>query len=223
MDVKGDSLNTIPDSLRDKSNLSSESDKDALEEITIRNILEDYGLYIHKYSKRYGFDWRLVLSIIKQESNFSTYAESHKGALGLMQIMPQTGKSLADELDLEEVISPRNNIAAGIYYLWKLSESFHYAEGNNKLKLTLAAYNCGISRVQDAQDIVRYYKGNPYDWNSVAEALKKLSKDNSNLHLKVWDIDRPPAGYFDNSNQPIAYVESVLKYYNTFQIKLAYK
>jgi len=222
VDIKGDSINMIPDSLRDKSGSSADADKDALDENTIRNIMDDYGVYIHKYSKRYGFDWRLILSVIKQESNFSMYAESHKGALGLMQIMPQTGKSLADELDLEEVISPRNNIAAGVYYLWKLTESFTYADDNNKLKLALAAYNCGIGRILDAQDIVRYGKGNPYDWENVSEALKKLSKENSELHLKVWDIPRPPGGFFDNPSQPITYVDNVMKYYKRFQMKLAY-
>ncbi len=223
IDVKGDSLNTIPDSSRNEGAGTGDSEKDALEEATIYKIMNDYGTYIHKYSKRYGFDWRLILAIIKQESNFSTYAESHKGALGLMQIMPQTGRTLADELDLEEVISPRNNIAAGIYYLWKLSESFHYADEGNRIKLALAAYNCGLSRIQDAQDIVRYYNGNPYDWPSVAAALKKLSKENSQLHFEVWDISRPPAGYFDNYSQPIGYVDNVIRFYNKFQIKLAYK
>lgn len=222
MDIKGDSINTIPDSLRDGSAQNQESEKDNLEETAISNIIDDYGSYIHKYSKRYGFDWRLILAVIKQESNFSMHAESHKGAFGLMQIMPQTGKSLADELDLEEVVSPRNNIAAGIYYLWKLSESFNYADETNKLKLALASYNCGISRVQDAQDIVRFYKGNPYDWTSVSEALKKLSKEFSDLHLQVWDIPRPPGGYFSNYSQPVGYVENVMKYYKRFQVKLAY-
>ncbi len=221
IDIKGDSINTAPDSISDRSG-TKDTEKDFVEEAALNNVIDDYGSYIHKYSKRYGFDWRLIIAIIKQESNFSMHAESHKGALGLMQIMPQTGKSLADELDLEEVISPRNNIAAGIYYLWKLSESFDYADETNKLKLTLAAYNCGLSRVQDAQDIVRFYKGNPYDWDSVAEALKKLSKSFSDLHLQVWDIARPPAGYFDNSSQPIGYVENVMKYYKRYQVKLAY-
>jgi len=223
IDIKGDTINTVPGVSNNSKDQHSSSDLDEAESITISNIMDDYGSYIHKYSKRYGFDWRLILAIIKQESNFTNYAESHKGALGLMQIMPQTGKSLADELDLEEVISPRNNIAAGIYYLWKLSESFKYADENNKLKLALAAYNCGLSRIQDAQDIVRYNKGNPYNWDEVSEALKKLSKEYSELHQKVWDIPKPPGGYFDNYAQPINYVDNVIKYYNRYQVTIAYK
>lgn len=223
LDIKGDTINTIPNTVKNPDTSKLIPDIDETEASTIYNIMDDYGSYIHKYSKRYGFDWRLILAVIKQESNFANYAQSHKGALGLMQIMPQTGKHLADELDLEEVISPRNNIAAGVYYLWKLTESFKYADENNKLKLALAAYNCGISRIQDAQDIVRYQKGNPYNWAEVSEALKKLSKSYSDLHQKVWDLPRPPAGYFDDYSQPINYVENVIKYYERYQIKIAYK
>jgi len=222
VDIKGDSINMIANN--NKPPLITEkaySDEEEQEYFLIKSILDDYGVYIHKYSKRYGFDWKLILSIIKQESNFARGAESHKGALGLMQIMPNTGRALASELNLEEVISPRNNISAGVYYLWKLSEAFEQADEDNKIKLTLAAYNCGLVRVQAAQDIVRHQRGNPYDWQLVSDALKKLSRANSNLHMQVWNRTSPPSGYFDNASQPIGYVNNIIRFYNNYKTNLA--
>ena len=220
VDIKGDSVNMADKSIADLSPEKTVPKIAEEEYLLIKNILNDYGSYIQKYSKRYGFDWKLILSIIKQESNFAMGAESHKGALGLMQIMPNTGRALASELNLEEVISPRNNISAGIYYLWKLSESFENADDNNKLKLTLASYNCGLLRVQSAQDIVRYHEGDPNDWALVSDALTKLSKENSNLHVQVWNKIAPPSGYFDNASQPIGYVNNITRFYNTYKNKL---
>ena len=223
VDIKGDSINVIPDNKSLLTTEQAEPDEDEQEYLLIKTILDDYGVYIHKYSKRYGFDWKLILSIIKQESNFARGAESHKGAFGLMQIMPNTGRALANELNLEEVISPKNNISAGIYYLWKLSEAFEQADEDNKIKLTLAAYNCGLVRVQAAQDIVRYQRGNHHDWQLVSEALKKLSRANSNLHMQVWNRTSPPSGYFDNPSQPIGYVNNIIRFYNNYKNTFSYK
>jgi membrane-bound lytic murein transglycosylase F len=223
IDVKGDSMSA----LRDTSGLGKlknliQDEVDYLDESEIMNTINDYGTFIRKYSKRYGFDWRLILAIIKKESGFQMQAESHKGAFGLMQIMPTTGKSLANELDLEEVISPRNNIAAGVYLLWKLTEIYDQADEDNRLKLALAAYNCGTGRIQDAQDIIRARGGNPYKWDDVSDALRLLSRDSSNVHKNIWDSGKPSNGYFENSDQPIGYVSTVLKYYNRFKTKLDY-
>ena len=222
VDIKSDSINM---SANDNTILVEEAKPNIEEDeyLLIKNILDDYGNYIHKYSKRYGFDWKLILSIIKQESNFAMTAESHRGAYGLMQIMPNTGKALANELNLEEVISPRNNISAGTYYLWKLSEYFETADENNKIKLTLAAYNCGLLRVQSAQDIVRYHNGDPNNWGSVSEALRKLSREHSSLHRQVWSTASPPSGYFDNASQPIGYVHNIIRFYNNYKNTLSYK
>jgi soluble lytic murein transglycosylase-like protein len=50
--------------------------------------IRSYGPAIKRYAGEYGFDWRLVLAIMKQESRYSRNAESHRGAIGLMQLMP---------------------------------------------------------------------------------------------------------------------------------------
>lgn len=223
IDVKGDSISTLKDTTSQRNKeIQFQDETEIAEENDMLTILEDYGTYIRKYSKRYGFDWRLILAVIKKESRFSLQAESHRGAFGLMQIMPETAKALADELELEEAISPRNNIAAGVYYLWKLYDNFDSADDENKIRLALGAYNCGLSRILDAQEIVRFKGGNANDWNSVSEALKLLSKSDSELHKSVFGIGKPTSGYFNDWEQPITYVNSVLKYYNRFKMKLAY-
>lgn len=102
---------------------------------------------IIKYSREYGMDPYLVAGIIKVESNYNPYAQSHKNAMGLMQIIPSTGLWAAEELDLkdfyvEELYTAETNIAIGAWYLQRLNQQFH---GN--IRLVLAAYNGGSGNV----------------------------------------------------------------------------
>ena len=79
------------------------------------NKVQDYFPVIRKYSKRYGFDWRLIVMLILKESRFMENARSHVGAMGLMQIMPSTAREIRREMDIEYIANnPRDNIAAGI-------------------------------------------------------------------------------------------------------------
>lgn len=189
---------------------------DAATERCIRN----YGPTIKRYSGRYGFDWRLVLAIMKQESRFSRIAESHKGAEGLMQLMPVTGEELARKLDLDDLSPPEHNIQAGIFYLRKLYDLFEGSGDADRLKLTLAAYNAGLSRVYDAQELASYLHANPTEWQAVRDALPLLSKRFYTLHRSVWGQDKPRSGWFGNSGQTLKYVDSVLEYYDDFRLAL---
>ena len=91
--------------------------------------IRSYGPAIKRYAGRYGFDWRLVLAIMKQESRFSRNAESHRGAIGLMQLMPLTREELGMKLALEDLSHPEHNIQAGIFYLRTLYNLFEGAGG----------------------------------------------------------------------------------------------
>ncbi len=185
-----------------------------------RGIIRSYGSTIKKYSERYGFDWRLTLAVMKAESSFLDSAVSEKGAAGLMQIMPATQQEVAKALDIENVIEPQNNIRAGIFYLSRLYRMFDEAEENDRLRLTLAAYNAGPGRVFDAQEVARYFNDDPARWQSVRDALPLLSNRYYTLHQNVWEKRRPKCGSFGNHRETITYVERIMNYYDEYRLVL---
>ena len=104
--------------------------------------------WIYEESRKYDYDPFLLTAVIVTESSFNNWAKSHKGALGLMQIRPKTGRAMAVEVNLPwegnpTLFEPASNIALGTYYLSKLRDRF-----NNDVKLALEAYNHGPTRLQ---------------------------------------------------------------------------
>ncbi len=97
-----------------------------------------FDRYIETASTAYGISIHLITSVIRVESNFNPRAVSKAGAMGLMQIMPQTLKRLA----LKEPFDPRKNIMAGTRYLRQLLNRF-----DQDLTLALAAYHAGPTTV----------------------------------------------------------------------------
>ena len=188
-------------------------------DLATRMTIQEYGHVIKANAERYGFDWRLVLAVMKQESGYSEDAESHKGASGLMQIMPTTGGQIAEQLGIEDLNHPSENIRGGIYYLRQLYDYFDGLQEEERLKLSLAAYNAGIARVYDAQELAAYLHDDPGRWESIKTALPLLSKRYYTLHRNVWEQERPRAGWFGNANETIGYVENIMRSYD--QMKLA--
>ena len=108
-----------------------------------------YQEEVKKYSELYNVDSNLAIAVIKTESNFKHEAKSHRGAIGLMQLMPDTAKWIAGRLDDKEysvkrLRDPEVNIRYGIWYLSELQEEF---QGNTIL--VLAAYNAGRGNVKE--------------------------------------------------------------------------
>lgn len=103
---------------------------------------------INHYAGVYKIDPLLLAALIKVESNFTPWVLSHKGAIGLMQILPSTAEEMAKELGLtkvsiEDLKKPRLNIRLGVHYLNHLRQEFP-----GDLIAQLAAYNAGSSRVR---------------------------------------------------------------------------
>lgn len=182
--------------------------------------IDQYGHAVRRYAGRYDLDWRLVLAVMKRESRFSAKAVSYRGAYGLMQIMPSTQQELAEKLGVDDLQTPINNIRAGTFHLWSLYQVFDKADDVNRTKLTLSAYNAGLNRVLDAQDVATYLGDDPNDWESVKAALPLLSKRYSNLHQRIWQSGKPRAGYFSDWRQTQAYVDTIMAYYNDYQLAL---
>lgn len=97
-----------------------------------------YAHLIRKAAKEYGLDPGLIRAIIKVESSFNPYAVSEKGAMGLMQLMPDTAR----EMDVRSPFEAGENIMGGSRYLRKLLNLF-----DGDLRLGLAAYNAGPNKV----------------------------------------------------------------------------
>lgn len=104
----------------------------------IYNYPKSYEEEILRAAKQHDVDPDLVKAVIKVESNFNSSAISRKGAMGIMQLMPDT----AEGYSVDNPFNPKENIDGGTKYLKKLIEMF-----GGDLKLALAAYNAGENAV----------------------------------------------------------------------------
>ena len=115
---------------------------------------------VETYSDRYRVDPYLAIAVIKTESKFQDGVHSHRGAIGLMQLMPDTAEWIAGQLEdpsysIEAIHEPERNIRYGIWYLSTLQREF---DGNDVL--ALAAYNAGFHDIdaipyQETREYVR--------------------------------------------------------------------
>ena len=133
------SLTNVPSDARYRK---IELDSARLHEVLSERELEPV---IRRHSSRQRLHPALIRAVIKAESNFDPRAVSRAGAIGLMQLMPQT----AVRMDVRDVYDPDENVGGGTKYLRQLLDRFH---GN--LPLALAAYNAG-------ENVVDRYKALP--------------------------------------------------------------
>lgn len=139
--------------------------------ITSGNI-SPYDEYIKQFSSEINWDWRLVASMMYQESRFNADAKSWAGAFGLMQMMPGT----ASRFGIDSASSPKSQIKAGIMFIQRLDNMFkEIPDPAERQKFVLASYNVGPGHVIDARNLASKNGKNPNIWKDNVDVflLKK--------------------------------------------------
>ncbi|MDN3668237.1 transporter substrate-binding domain-containing protein [Echinicola jeungdonensis] len=171
------------------------------------NQISKYDDIIKKYAENLGWDWRLVASLIYQESRFKNNAKSWAGAKGLMQIMPRTAESLG----IKNPNSPEQSVKGGTLYLKKI---YNRLDGINdstqRIKFTMASYNCGYSHVKDARFLAKQENLNPNLWDGHVEKMVMALS-----YPKNYNKEGVHYGYV-RGIEPVTYVGQIFKRYDHY-------
>jgi len=138
--------------------------------------LAKYAPLFKKFSNQYGFDWLLIGAMAYQESHFDQSRVSGKGAVGIMQVRPETAAD--PNVGIHDIRSAGNNIHAAVKYLAFLRE--HYFSDpairpRDRVRFSLAAYNAGPGKIRQARRLAKRMKLNPDRWfRNVELAMLKL-------------------------------------------------
>lgn len=173
-----------------------------------RGHISIYDHLIKKYSEKIDWDWRLLASLMFQESRFNPEAVSWAGAYGVMQLMPETAESLG----VNRESSVESHIAAGVEYLGWLEKRVadSVPDKMEKIKFVLAAYNVGYGHVEDAIRLTEKYGKNPGVWdNNVRYFLLHKSSP------KYFDDEVVRNGYCSGT-QPVKYVDEITERYEHY-------
>ena len=150
--------------------------EESIEEI--RHPLE-YEEEIYLYSEEFGVDPFLIMGLIHTESAFDSQAESYAGAMGLMQIMPDTGEWLAEKMNIEDfstdmLLTADFSIRMGSFYLSMLIDYYGTTD------TALAAYNAGMGTVSAwLQDSSYSYNGETLYYIPYTETREYVVKVNT--------------------------------------------
>jgi len=153
-----------------------------------RYQISPYDSLVRVHAKTFGWDWRLLCSVIYHESRFSMSSTSSQGAVGLMQIVPLNHS-------VDSLLDPSYNIQVGARYLKRLEAMFTplAADSLEALKFAIAAFNAGEGRIKDCIQFADESNIDSSKWDHIAEIIPEIS----DFHGK----------------ETIAYVDSVITTY----------
>lgn len=170
-----------------------------------RNCLTDEDIkrfktavgFFKKYSQKYGFDWLKIAALAYQESRIDQSKRSPAGAVGVMQILPDTAEG--DPINISNIEEMENNINAGVKYLRWIYENYFESEKMdrlNKFLFTLASYNAGPARV------------------------KRLRREASKMGLdpNIWFRNVEIVAAKRIGRETVQYVSNIYKYYVAYRI-----
>jgi membrane-bound lytic murein transglycosylase F len=169
--------------------------------------ISQYDKMIKIAAQTLNWDWRLISSLIYEESQFMPAEVSWAGAIGLMQIMPQTAAAFR----VYNLESPEANIKAGTAYLASLEKEWQdIKDPSTRLKFILASYNVGPGHVRDAQKLASKFGADPNSWEGNVERFLELKSD-----PKYYNDSAATLGYC-NGRMPVMYTRNILNRYNLY-------
>jgi len=171
--------------------------------------LSPYDKIIKKYAKELDWDWRLLASMIYQESRFNPNTVSWSGAKGLMQMMPTT----AARFNLTRPFNPDDNIRAGVAFLKWIEKQFDDAgiSKEEKIKFMLASYNVGLGHVFDARKLAKKNGKDDKRWTENTDTFIILKANPKYFHDPVVKH-----GYC-RGREPYNYVRIIIERYEDYK------
>jgi len=168
-----------------------------------------YDKWIKEHSRTINWDWRLLASLIFQESRFKPNAVSWAGAYGLMQLMPGTGTHFG----VNRNSSPDKQIEGGVKFIQWLDTRFsnEIKDESERIKFVLAAYNAGYGHISDARRLAEKYGLNPNKWDNNVDYFV-LNKSNPQFY-------KDPDVYFGycRGEETYNYVSSIIDRYEHYK------
>ena len=158
--------------------------------------------YFQEAGEKYNFDWKFLAAVAYQESHWDNDSVSKTGVKGIMMLTNDT----ADYLGIKNRLNPKDSIIGGAQYLRLLIDKMpESVEGEDRVKIGLAAYNVGFGHVLDARKVAVWLGLNRDLWRDLKRSLPLLTKQ------KIFS--RLEYGYA-RGMEPVIYVDSIYNYYD---------
>ncbi|MDB1124796.1 MltF family protein [Vibrio algarum] len=143
-----------------------------------------------KYSEQYDFDWLMVSAQAFQESGLDNSLVSHKGAVGIMQVLPSTAAD--PNVNIKDIKQLDNNVHAGVKYMRFITDRYFSDDEitrDNQVYLSLAAYNAGPANIRKMRRLAVKHGYDPNIWFKNVEIITRRN------------IGREPVNYVANINR----------------------
>lgn len=155
--------------------------------------------------RKYGIDWRLLASVMYEESRFDPDARGPGGSSGLFQLMPATWR----ELGVEDPFNPGESIEAGARYIASLADLFPNLELFDRMAMAIASYNVGPRHVFDARALARQMGLDADRWQGNVETALLILDDPEVAR-------RFPAGVC-RCRRAVGYTRRILRRYTAYR------
>ncbi len=168
-----------------------------------------YDDLIKEYSTSLDWDWRLLASLIYQESQFQPNKTSWAGAKGLMQLMPATAK----QFGVVNIANVHQNVKAGVKYLNWLTKYWknEITDSTERIKFVMASYNIGHGHIEDARRLAEKYGANHNIWNDNVEVYL-LKKSDPKYHN-----DPVVRNGYSRGTETVKYVREIFDRYEHYK------